>query len=777
MAKSDLELLIENTIPDSLKANETISSLLALYLDSFDEMRDLLDNPLNILDTDFLIKKYEESNNKGFDDVRKELFKIHLEEIYRTFDEIDDSEEIYNKFKFIYESLDIPTEDLKIVADIDDSINSEYLNAASSFKTKKGTRSGFFFVYDIVNRAGIQAINADKFFKLIEGTEENPETPYEYTVETSLYKEVFDKTIIPLAHPVGFNWNFIRLLFLTLEDYFGLEQSKTLDEATLTCYGLSDATINQIEIVNSGIYGLLKNYESILDKDKNEELILDYYPLDGTEGNGLRLVRQFDGRVILYDRQNIKIIDEDNTQYLEITDVRLVNNQNGLLTLNKINRTLFEETFEVVESIDFREYTIIDKDFVNIEFKIKGDKEEVWNRSRLYLDNKVVSADIKFYEPINFTRDNIFEACGSYNGRIVEDKGNNCQVHYKVTYSYTIITKDISPYIEERRPLSLDLSKTTDDIIITPAEIADAIAEGRDPYKGLYSSHDHTIEEQNWYGNSDFWGRLAPGNKSAQPFIGQEDLYIGGDWLITDEALHIFDIGFNPNVPGGRWENYYRPDSEEDLALVNSTNTIARYERDNTEWEDIANSNNNNYSAWEDYSMDISIVMFKDQKMCLDNHGEPWYIGDDQTIGDCLFIDSAGDGVLVDAEIYRNIWNSDSSVSYENYSTKYIHTIIDEAKILEPAYYDKDNEYKFAADAGESYIDNKKIDENYSYKGYNEPIISDDEGICFNIGDEGIRIGNVQDMVDDEWDFGVYRYNEVLGEWELLEDNNISNAA
>ena len=151
--KTPLELKLDSTVPDSLLSKDTIDKLLSLYSDSFDDLQAIIENPLNALDADFLIEKFEEQNNIRFDDIRKELFRIHLQEIYQTFEDISDSEEVYNKFKLIYEALNMPTDKLKIVASIDKSVNSEYIGASDSFKTKKGTRSGFFFVYDIIMSA------------------------------------------------------------------------------------------------------------------------------------------------------------------------------------------------------------------------------------------------------------------------------------------------------------------------------------------------------------------------------------------------------------------------------------------------------------------------------------------------------------------------------------------------------------------------------------------------------------------------------------------------
>jgi len=790
---TDTELQFDNITPQNLKDNETIYKLSKLYNSSFEESIDILENPLNLLDTDFLIKKYEDTSNTRFDDVRREIFKIHLQEIFQTFEEIGDSEEIYNKFKSIYESLNVSTDDLKIVADIDKSIDSQYLDASKSFKTKKGTRSGFFFVYDIINKAGIQAINADEFFNLIEGTAENPNTPYEYTVETSLYKEVFQKTVVPLAHPVGFNWNFIRLLFLTMEDYFGLEQIKTLGETSLTCYGSGETTINQVEIVKSGVYGSVKDFLISENQDKQEQVIIDYNPLDGSKGNGLRLLKDFNGSVVLYDRQSEKILRDKDTgeltgeiQYLEIDDIKLVQKQNGILTINKTQRTLLDETFEVIESIDFEEYTIIDKEYIEVRFKIMGDFEDKWNNAKLYLTNKVVSDDIKFFETKTFTRQDILDSSSSYNGRIVKDMGSNCLLTYKATYTYKVSTKDVSEYVETIRPHSLGLETDVNDIDIPQSEYDIAISEGRDPYKDLYATHDHTIQELNLYDTNENFARLAIGNipKQYSPYKSGPDISIDDpryfidenaeidedtDWRINWGELHVRDLGFNPNnLSGPRWESFYTPEAEESLNLIGSTTPVQTFIRQNLEWAGDKGSSTlpegfgtgyipNNQTEEDNLVSGIKILS-EDYSAVIRLQGNGEYIAWENF------------DVFISYDMVSNV-NLDLSEevfsAFYNYEyNDYVHEFLDDKSIL--IYLSDTKEWSntweteaIVLDSGREINDSDWaigfiLHREYASEHYKESWITEND------------LGILDDSEYEEFEFGVYR------DGELLEDNNLS---
>jgi len=792
---TDLELTFDNITPQHLKDNKAIAGLLKLYNSLSQDTSDILENPLDILDTDFLISKFEETENVRFDDIRKELFKIHLQEIYQTFEEIGESEEIYKKFAGVYEALGISPDELKIVADIDKSINSEYLNAADSFKTKKGTIAGFFFVYDIINRAGIQAINDDAFFRLIEGTKENPRAPYEYTVETSLYREVFDRTVVPLAHPVGFNWNFIRLLFLMLEDYFGLEQIKALRDTRLTCFGEGKVILNQQEIVDSKIYGTVKNFTITVDQNKREQVIIDYNPLDGTEGNGLRLLRDFDSSITLFDRQSVKVLRDaktgeptGQTQYLEITDIRLVHAQQGELTVNKVQRTLLEETFEVIESISFKEYSIVDAEFLDIEYRIR-EGEDKWNIARIPLTDKVVSSDIKYFEPKEFSRNDIFVYSLSYNGRIVEAKGTNCLLTYKASYSYKVSTKDIHEYIENIRPRNKELPRDVNDIDIPQSEYDIAVSEGRDPYEGKYSNIDHTMEEYNLYYTNENFGRLTIGNipKQYSPYKHNGDISIDdprinidehpdidedSDWRVNWGELHVRDLGFNPNNPTGpRWENFYIPEAQASLDIIGSTTPVQRFIRENLEWagdkgsstmpegfgtgyipstsaeedalvhgiktlsEDylgvIRLQGNGEYIAWEDFNIDISYAMTSNVN--LQSSAEIFEIVASYDIKDII-------GDFTDSKILT-MYINDKKIHYEKWINGGIEIV--------------ENDSEYNVDDG-TWAIGYSLYKSYESENYRLSWITENED------------GVLDDSEFEDFTFEVYR-DDVL-----LEDNNVS---
>jgi len=58
---------------------------------------------------------------------------------------------------------------------------------------------------------------------MYEGTNYNPRKAFAYTVDTSLFKPIYDSSIKPITHPLGFSYNYYKELNSSFTEYFNLE--------------------------------------------------------------------------------------------------------------------------------------------------------------------------------------------------------------------------------------------------------------------------------------------------------------------------------------------------------------------------------------------------------------------------------------------------------------------------------------------------------------------------------------------------------------------------
>lgn len=432
-------------VPQNLKDNESISKLLNLY---FSEISNIdTENPFELLNTKYLDSKLPDISGT----IKNELLKIHLDEVFKVIDNLKDDEEVMQKFKNMYELLGISMEDFTLVSNISDIIDSEYISASKSFKSRKGTRTGFFYIYDLINRANIQAIDNEPLFRLLEGSSDNPYEPYVYRIESSLYPDVYDKTIVPLTHPAGFEYIFSRLLYLILEDNYNILDKTELTKLIIGCY-IDTPNGRVLETVDAldGRFGEFKSINIITNEDQEEKVIIDFYPIDqfaiDANYNGFRIIKEFNGNMSRYTRQDIVYPPDYPTEtwYLDISDVQLIDENHGILESFKVNRCYKGSSINVIDEISFKEYTIIDKEVLRIKFKIFGDKPDTWYTSLIPLTSKVISSDKKFFNKEYFTRKEILDYAIDYNGRLIEEKSLGCQFSYTIEKSYELaVSEDI----------------------------------------------------------------------------------------------------------------------------------------------------------------------------------------------------------------------------------------------------------------------------------------------------------------------------------------------
>ena len=689
--ESELEILQEKIIPQNLKDSETIKKLIDLYFINLREQQEISEDPIKLLDTNFLIEKQQEISadvkDSKFLDIKTELFKIHLDEIYKIFESVVDSDEIYSKYKEVYNKLNINTDDLKIDFNLDNEINENYITASKTFKTKKGTKAGFFFVNDIVNKVNLDLLNSDNFFGIVEGTETNPNEPYSYTIRASLYKEVFKETILPLSHPVGFEWHFLRLLYLSLSDNFGLEERQNITFLTITCYNILDESdINrQILVTNSenidtgekvityGDFGKVKNFTISEDSEKRERVVIDFYavnpyPLDNITQDGIRIVRDYNGRLIIYTRQDEILFhnqttNEDEIINLEIEEVKLANPSQGKLKVFKKIKKIKGIDVQVVDSVRFEEFSIFNLDKIELKYSFVGgtalidsevltDENRKWIYSTIILKNKVISEDIRFFSPVDFSRETLIEGSGdNFDGRIIEDRGLNCNLQYDIDYTYNVLTTDISEYVNNIRKNnpenSLDNEENTIEVSDTKY-IGDNwsrlsidygliyIGEGGEGVEGsIYDAQiGEPLEGDTEAPSIGGQNNIILGDAPNTAYIG--DFYIGGLYVVNEIDrginLHLgpdadinsqigeldfrgipLKVGNELNPLVWRNEASFAPSSHKDLDTLNKaslvdgkklfevTNTTEIYERENI--------HNSDYSAHEDVTTDLIINM------------------------------------------------------------------------------------------------------------------------------------------------------------------------
>jgi len=320
--------------PSTFKNKSNITSILNLYLDFLNS--EISNNLNNILDIDYL-------NTHNLTSMKRILFQTHLNEVYDILTKLHLSDDILLKFKSVYKLFKLNFNNFNLDINTNQVIKSnDYIRSSKDYKTKKGTKTAFVFIDNILTLLDLQNIN-----NLETTIEINSNEVYNYTIKSDSYKEIIEEVIVPLCHPVGFIWTSIKLLASEFEDHFGVNITKTLSSIILcddidlmsdsSEYGvyLDNYTLNDVHYIITSLY-----------KIKIKKDIISFYSYD-----------------------------------LNITNIKLVDPTKGILTVDYDNKNIIISPYTLTNSnntyinieLEFNSltYTIslfINKDFFNYKF-------------------------------------------------------------------------------------------------------------------------------------------------------------------------------------------------------------------------------------------------------------------------------------------------------------------------------------------------------------------------------------------------------------------------
>jgi hypothetical protein len=156
-------------------------------------------------------------------ELKNELLKIYLQNISYAFNSALMDDTVVKKLTQVYESLGMMYTPTFAVGNSTRDF-SEYFYTSKEFKQSKGKKTGTEYAYNLIRKLKLQPIDdgsdlIDPIFSLIEGTDLEPNKPFIFTVTGSLYKEIYEASVKPISHPVGFGYDYYRLLLLQFVDY------------------------------------------------------------------------------------------------------------------------------------------------------------------------------------------------------------------------------------------------------------------------------------------------------------------------------------------------------------------------------------------------------------------------------------------------------------------------------------------------------------------------------------------------------------------------------
>ena len=204
-----LQNIFDSITPENIKDIPLIRDSMEIFIETINEKNNISVDISNIFSEEHKV-------------IREEFIKIYLDDLYRYFTAAKSNKLISEKIakNNAIEANQYMNPDF--IGDLTDVFTDEHFIISKAFKQKKGTKVGIEYIYNIVEALLYDAEHRGNF-KLTAHKEGEPIVPFVFEVEGSLYKEIYNEIVKPLAHPLGFLITYLQIFALDLQDYFNLE--------------------------------------------------------------------------------------------------------------------------------------------------------------------------------------------------------------------------------------------------------------------------------------------------------------------------------------------------------------------------------------------------------------------------------------------------------------------------------------------------------------------------------------------------------------------------
>jgi hypothetical protein len=297
----DIDSIFKAITPENIKDVPVIKDAMDVFIET---LKDLSKESIDIRNA------FENKN------IKEQLVQVYLDDLYNVLQQVQLNEKLLDTVDRIngyYGDVDYLSKDA--IINVSEYINTEHFLTFKSYKQNKGSEKAIQYIYELINSL-VSINNEDSGFRFHESAE-----PFHLEIEGSLPEEFYEYIVYPLAHPLGFTYNYSRYVELELQDYFPeidinydtnkLEVRCLFPDGHTEIVKYIDNTITYQEKVDFGIDSTLKVTELKTIAEPGSRTKLVYL----TDGTYLKQVTTNLGQsnVWLYDTATEVIIEE----YLE----------------------------------------------------------------------------------------------------------------------------------------------------------------------------------------------------------------------------------------------------------------------------------------------------------------------------------------------------------------------------------------------------------------------------------------------------------------------------
>lgn len=286
-----LKELFEAITPENIKSIPLIRDAMEIFIENLEERSKISTNIREMYNRDNTI-------------IYENLIKTYLVNLYDTLYDIKNNPE--------YVELLTKTFPNTIVnKDFGDVIDNEYFLNAKLLKQKKGTLIGLKYAYNL-GRSLENDSNVDNVFDFEDGK------PFHYTLDGTILKETYKNVVVPLAHPIGFTYDYRQIIQQSITDYLGTNITYKIVNLEVRCISgnidifteysndslIKPLVLSYTNIATGNLY-TEEEYYSLINIYYNKS-ISEYNVIDSSDGQIIEII--FSDDTVLKQNVNPKHI-------------------------------------------------------------------------------------------------------------------------------------------------------------------------------------------------------------------------------------------------------------------------------------------------------------------------------------------------------------------------------------------------------------------------------------------------------------------------------------
>lgn len=215
MSSMNLKEIFDSITPENIKNIPLIQNAMDIFIDKLEEHSQIATDIRKMWDNipEKAVVGGRQPDSKIVADSKNKLRGVILDTYVAVLKEVVEHAQrnqlIYNKF----ERDGITNSPLTY--DVVDIINNEYAISNKQFNEKVGTETGIRYAYN--------------FAQYLEGKEYTDDMvltdirPFFYNIQGSIYHEMYEGVVKPLAHPLGFCYSYEQVVYDFITDYYGID--------------------------------------------------------------------------------------------------------------------------------------------------------------------------------------------------------------------------------------------------------------------------------------------------------------------------------------------------------------------------------------------------------------------------------------------------------------------------------------------------------------------------------------------------------------------------